>query len=730
MSETYKVGSAIPSWGPANTQTITFVVTEDCNLRCKYCYITHKSTNNRMSYSVAKEFIDFILSSESPMTADAVIIEFIGGEPFLEIELIDKISDYFKLRAYELNHPWYWNYRFNFSTNGITYGNPDVQRYISKNNGKLSIGITIDGTQEKHDLQRVYPNNRGSYLDIAKNIPLYITQFCPGTKVTFASDDLKYLKDSIVHLWSIGITEVSANVVFEDVWKEGDDFLFENQLKELADYIIKSKLYNDVYCSLFDDSIGGFLNKDDLEKTHCGAGKMIAVGPEGNLYPCIRYKDYSLNENPEWLIGKRSMINMEMVRPFAVASNNLQLDEECLNCPVANGCGQCQGYSYDVSDGGTNYQKAKFICKMHMARVRANNYYFARLQHESGIYRQGMYKPQRNLYILLSENFQTYCCYDNSNAEKGSIMKEKQLEDVLVFCEKNFYTPILIHPSNDVIQIPKHIINSYNVSHIVSAKYFQKAIELYPNYDVLCVFDGEYFKGLHKIEQLDNCILNICAKDIAGLSHCVSDLLKVSNRINVNILHVDASFNMEYYRKQLLDIEREVVTYWNVKKIRKEINCITDLSFIKEPDNCKAGDRSLVCSPDGRLHSCVGLYRSGSLHSVGDIKNGLLEVANSKLYKRAGSPICLHCDTYQCKNCIYINKSSTNEINVPPSFQCYKSHIEREVSYKFQREVLDADICNQINPVSYRDPIYNTPQFENTCQTYYFTKGKEDACYE
>ncbi len=85
MSETYKVGSAIPSWGPANTQTITFVVTEDCNLRCKYCYITHKSTNNRMSYSVAKEFIDFILSSESPMTPDILEITQLTKEELQEI---------------------------------------------------------------------------------------------------------------------------------------------------------------------------------------------------------------------------------------------------------------------------------------------------------------------------------------------------------------------------------------------------------------------------------------------------------------------------------------------------------------------------------------------------------------------------------------------------------------------------------------------------------------------
>jgi len=55
-----------------------------------------------MSMDVAKRFIDMILDPD-PDTAEyidsrnsiAVIIEFIGGEPFLEIDLIDEITDYF-----------------------------------------------------------------------------------------------------------------------------------------------------------------------------------------------------------------------------------------------------------------------------------------------------------------------------------------------------------------------------------------------------------------------------------------------------------------------------------------------------------------------------------------------------------------------------------------------------------------------------------------------------------
>ncbi len=73
----------------------------------------------------------------------------------------------------------------------------------------------------------------GSYDDVVKNIPLWQKQFPnSSTKVTFASADLKYLKESIIHLWNLGLKLIPANVVFEDVWQEGDDLIFEEQLKK------------------------------------------------------------------------------------------------------------------------------------------------------------------------------------------------------------------------------------------------------------------------------------------------------------------------------------------------------------------------------------------------------------------------------------------------------------------------------------------------------------------
>ena len=169
----YTVGVMQPEWGEGGAQSLTFVVTEDCNLRCKYCYITHKSKGKVLNLETAKRFIDYLLTSSDIHQSDSVILDFIGGEPLLEAKLIEDICDYFKVRAYEEGSDWYWKYRINISTNGVNYDSEEVQRLIRRNVGKISIGITIDGTKEKHDLQRVFPDGSGSYDIIHKNCLLY-----------------------------------------------------------------------------------------------------------------------------------------------------------------------------------------------------------------------------------------------------------------------------------------------------------------------------------------------------------------------------------------------------------------------------------------------------------------------------------------------------------------------------------------------------------------------------
>ena len=347
-----------------------------------------------MTWEVAKAAIDYILDHEQDMGQESVVWDFIGGEPFLEIDLVDKICDYLKVEMYRRNHHWFNSYRFSFSTNGINYGTEKVQRFIKKNRDHLSIGITIDGTKRKHDLNRIWKtkemeagvvpkleDEQGSYEDVVKNIPLWLEQF-PGasTKVTISSADIPYIKESVLHLYSLGIHEVNINCVFERVWKEGDDVLFENQLVQLADAIIDGGYYQDYACSFFVGHIGKPMDCQYQNQNWCGAGMMLAVDAEGNFYPCTRFAQYSLRNKKAWIIGNvRDGIDKNKLRPFLTLDRCTQSSQECIDCEVADGCAWCQGENYDAADTPTVYQRATAICKMHKARVRANNYYWNKL---------------------------------------------------------------------------------------------------------------------------------------------------------------------------------------------------------------------------------------------------------------------------------------------------------------------------------------------------------------
>lgn len=369
-------------WQQDSAKHITFIVTKDCQLACKYCYLVGKNEKERMPWNIAKQAIDYILGCEKDMNEPSVIWDFIGGEPFLEIDLIDQICDYMKKEMYVRNHHWFNSYRYSFSTNGINYDSEKVQRFIEKNYQHLSIGITIDGTEIKHDLNRIYKGTgKGSYQSVVRNIPLWLEQFPnASTKVTISSADIPYIKESVIHLYSLGIHEVNINCVFENVWNMDDDILFENQLIQLADEIIDNEYYLSYVCSFFSEYIGKPLDPILDNNNWCGAGMMLAVDAFGNFYPCTRFAAYSLRSKKPIIIGNvKDGIDKNKLRPFLTLDRLSQSPQKCIECDVASGCAWCQGENYDAADTNTIYQRSVAICKMHKAHVRANNYYWNKL---------------------------------------------------------------------------------------------------------------------------------------------------------------------------------------------------------------------------------------------------------------------------------------------------------------------------------------------------------------
>lgn len=698
----YLMGSGISQWKEGKAYEVTFIVTEDCNLRCSYCYQVHKNNKHRMSFDVAKKAIDYLLDNPQMFDAEAVLWDFIGGEPLLEIDLIDRIMDYIKIRTYKLGHKWSKNYRINIGTNGTLYDRSDVQRFVKKNKEKLNIGITIDGTKRKHDMHRVYQDGRGSYDDVYKNLPLWIKEFPDSTtKVTFGSEDLKYLKESIIHLWKNGLSIVPANVVFEDAWKEGDDKIFEQQMRELADYIIDNNLWDKVNCTLFDDRIGMPNDPTTINSNYCGTGRMLAIDAQGKFYPCLRFSDFTLCEKKGISIGDiETGIDYDKVRPFLALTTKVISNEECLNCEIASGCGWCQGCNYDCSTQDTIYTRATYICKMHKARVRANNYYWDRLRREKGINREYPLRNKKHLYFIMADDAVECCSYNSNNTSEISMSKDVA-QHGLEFCEKNFYKPVILNSKSQ-----DRILNLDNLSDISRIELSQKDIELpYSNYDKYVVIDPE---EIDEFQGNEIVLLNVYEESFPKLAQMVTKLLPMSQRINIIFKFEFDEKLANIYKQQLEEITVQIISYLKQKEF-KEINVLTDRLFLNEMNNCNCGVDNYALAPNGKIYICPAFYFNMPEEYVGDIETGIIKHNMENMLSLSNSPLCTRCDAYQCNRCVLLNRKYTREFNVPGAAQCIKSHVERNASMELlkilRRENIQYGADIEIRPINYSDPI-------------------------
>lgn len=252
---------------------------------CTYCYQMNK-TNMRMDFNVAKKFIDELLADKygyiNRHNSPAIIIEFIGGEPLLEIKLTRKIYEYFLDQCYELNHPWFTLHRLSICSNGLQYFDEDVQDFFKEYAQNVSFNISIDGNKELHDACRIQPNGEGSYDIDMMALNHYNRHYTPerNSKMTLAPENMKYLFDSVVNFIDNGMTCINLNCIFEEGWNQKTALLEYQQLKQLADYLIDRDLEH-LYIAIFNE------RQEDMQSKHSDgnfcfkAGTSVAT-PDGN----------------------------------------------------------------------------------------------------------------------------------------------------------------------------------------------------------------------------------------------------------------------------------------------------------------------------------------------------------------------------------------------------------------------------------------------------------------
>lgn len=379
------------------SRTLTFQVTDKCNLACTYCYQINKGTR-RMNIDDAKLCIDKLLSGEdgfydyiNPYNSPAIIIEFIGGEPFLEVELIDEIVDYFRLRVIQLRHPWMEKFCISICSNGVLYEDPKVQQFLQKNKDNISFSVTLDGNKELHDKCRIFPDGSGSFDKAEPATQDWMSRgYYMGSKITISQENLPYIYDALMHIVGLGYDEINANCVYEAEWTNENAHDLYQLMKRFSDFMLSDKKYKKLDCSLYVKQLGTPKKEDDLQNWCGGTGSMLAMDPDGWLFPCIRYMESSLGTDQKPMrIGNvhtglaQCDEHKNCIECLDAITRRSQSSDECFYCPIAEGCSWCSAYNFQVY--GTADKRVTKICPMHKARVLANAYHWNRYYKKYGI---------------------------------------------------------------------------------------------------------------------------------------------------------------------------------------------------------------------------------------------------------------------------------------------------------------------------------------------------------
>lgn len=671
----------------ADARVISFVVTHACNLACKYCFEPHKDNHSKMSLETAIRAVDFFLNE--PFQEPLVVWDFIGGEPLLEIGLISRICDYIVDAMRLKNHRWAGNYRFSMTSNGILYSKPEVQEFVARYRDHLHVSISIDGNQAKQDMNRVYPDGRGSYQDVIENVRLWLKQFPKErTKVTISSSDLPYLRDSIIHLFEQGMKDVPAGLVMEDVWKPGDPELFEAQLRLLADYIIDNDLWPGFKCGLFGEDIGRpLLAEDLLKKNYCGAGqRTLAVDSTGAIYPCSRFTSFALGKKPGYSVGSIDEgLDYDRLRPFFALDYTSQSSPACLECEVASGCNWCSAANYENAQTANVYERTTFHCEMHKAQARANQYFWSKLG-ERGVMPtwDRVSEPRKSLFILLAEDSVAYCAYKNSS-HNSTTVSDAFLAEAVRYCRDHHFRPVFVHSRGGARMCVPYAPHAV---HIVSA-----ASEGVQPGDIV-VYDGTEQKAW----PCETSILTIGKELIPQLADVSRRVLNQASRVNMFLVDRGSladSDALEYERQ--LRYASEYLIEFLRHGARKEISVITDRLGLEKPSNCGAGTESLTLAPNGNIYICPAFYYSDPGSSVGSLTEPLNAYVLS-MCSRQKSPLCRDCNALACTNCHFDNLNRTQHLNVPGRMQCLTSKLELATSRWFRQRLVDLRYPYDLGP--------------------------------
>lgn len=262
---------------------VELFLTEDCNLRCDYCFVATKKYWRRMSWEVAQKSVDFLI--EQSRDVPEVAITFFGGEPLLEFPLLRRTAEYVQQRASELGK----QVRFAVTTNG-TIMTEEMLSFARKHG--FNYLFSIDGDKAAHDQHRLTTDGKGSW-DLIMGEPFRLLkswQKWAGARITVSPDTVDRLSAGVKRLFERGVNQFILSPNMDVQWTPQQMKALVSEMHKVAEFYISEKAKGaPIRIAEFEETLEKRRSKYCALWGCDAARTRVAVSTSGDLYPCARF---------------------------------------------------------------------------------------------------------------------------------------------------------------------------------------------------------------------------------------------------------------------------------------------------------------------------------------------------------------------------------------------------------------------------------------------------------
>lgn len=235
-----------------------------CNLKCTYCYEGQEKNRIYMDRKTADQVIEFI---KNDFDDEELIINFHGGEPFLNFEIIrymvEKIEQQFSDTVIQFT-----------ATTNATVLTDEIVDFITYHHFGLT--VSIDGTKQSHNHTRKYQNGKGTYEIVRKTVEKLLSKDRSlRIRMTITPDNVRELYENVLNIVALGLTTIVPAIdSYDNRWSEEDFDVLKEKIGKLRNMLAKDitlSLFEPLtYCGQF--CTGGYVSKH----IYCN----------GDIYPC------------------------------------------------------------------------------------------------------------------------------------------------------------------------------------------------------------------------------------------------------------------------------------------------------------------------------------------------------------------------------------------------------------------------------------------------------------